>query len=241
MNFWFVVPAAGVGTRFGDDRPKQYVPINGRPVITHTLERLLAIRGAGVLVALHPDDDWWPSLAIAGDPRIETMAGGEHRAESVANALAALADRAGGDDWVLVHDVARPCVDPADISRLMEALANDPVGGILGVPLADTAKRVAPSGIIEGTEDRTRLWAAQTPQMFRYGLLREALGRALAAGIVPTDESAALERMGLSPKMIQGRADNLKLTRPEDVVVIAAILEAQADAAATGAPREQAL
>lgn len=212
-----VVPAAGVGRRMGAAVPKQYLPLAGRCVLAHALDRLLAEPRIGrIVVALGPEDDWWPTLALS-DPRIVRTDGGAERADSVLNGLRALDGIAADEDWALVHDAARPCLAPADLDRLFAELADDPVGGLLAVPVYDTMKRADADGRVMQTVDRTGLWHALTPQMFRYGLLRAALEDAALAGATITDEASAIERAGLRPKLIEGRADNLKITRPGDL------------------------
>lgn len=219
MNGWAVVPAAGVGKRMGAAVPKQYLPLRGRTVIEHTLSRLLAEpRIRGVAVAVDLEDAWWPALDVARDPRIVRAAGGRERGHSVLNGLEALAD-AEVDDWVLVHDAVRPCLRAEDLGGLMDTLWQDPVGGLLACPVRDTMKRADAEGCVARTEDRAGLWHAQTPQMFRWGALRDALTRALADGVSVTDEAEAMERAGHRPRLVEGHADNLKITRPEDLPV----------------------
>ena len=220
MKHWVVIPAAGVGARMQADRPKQYLPLRGRTVIEHTLgcfTRHPAI--AGIVVALSPDDPYWPSLRIDTNVPLHVAAGGQERCHSVLNALRLLAQHADANDWVLVHDAARPCLTRADIDKLCAELENDEVGGILAVPVRDTMKRADGAGRIRVTEDRNGLWHALTPQMFRVGLLMQALEQALADGFVVTDEASALEHVGLRPKLVEGRADNIKVTRPEDLAL----------------------
>lgn len=230
MTLWFVVPAAGVGRRLGGEVPKQYLPVAGRPVIEHTLTRLLslpALAAAGpapIAVVIRADDNRWPQLSCATDPRIQTVPGGAERADSVRAGLHLLADRAAADDWVLVHDVARPCITHGDIGKLVDTLRDDPVGGILAAPVSDTLKWVVNHSQIQGTEERSHLWAAMTPQMFRYGLLCRALDQAAATGLAVTDESSAVEALGLAPKVVMGRRDNIKITHAEDLAVAQAIL-----------------
>jgi len=219
-RLWAVVPAAGAGQRFGSDLPKQYQPIGGIPVIRWSLAPLLDRPDVrGVVVALAADDAHGPRI-IPEDPRVETTTGGSTRAASVVRALAALADRAAADDWVIVHDAARPCLSGADLTRLIDRLADESVGGLLATPVSDTLKREA-DGVVSETVDRQGLWRALTPQMFRYSLLRDAL--AAADGEV-TDESSAIERAGLRPVLVKGRGDNIKVTTRDDLEQAAAIL-----------------
>ncbi|HSC67212.1 MAG TPA: 2-C-methyl-D-erythritol 4-phosphate cytidylyltransferase [Cellvibrio sp.] len=224
---WVIVPAAGVGARMKSNLPKQYLPLAGKTVIENTLERLLSLPDiAGIYLALGDDDTYWDALSIARDKRIQRISGGSERADSVLNALEYLKNVAAPDDWVLVHDAARPCIHPASILYLIDQVKDHPVGGILGVPVSDTLKQVADS-IIQSTSDRRMLWQAQTPQMFRLGLLRDCLRSALADGREITDESSALECYGYKPLMVQGRSDNIKITRPEDLAIAAMLIQQQ--------------
>lgn len=226
-QFWGVVPAAGVGTRMGSVRPKQYLDLLGKTVIEHTLERLLAAElCAGVAVSVSPEDPYWPQLAISRHPLVHTAPGGKERAESVKNGLRFLKEMANADDWVLVHDAARPCVHVDDIRRLAEILRDDAVGGILAQPMHDTLKRVDGGSILE-TVDRRQIWRALTPQMFRLGALFRALENAAQGGQLVTDEASALELMGQRPRIVEGRPDNIKITRPEDLALAAFYLEEQ--------------
>ncbi|WP_022948780.1 2-C-methyl-D-erythritol 4-phosphate cytidylyltransferase [Methylohalobius crimeensis] len=225
LRFWAVVPAAGVGKRMRVGVPKQYLSLAGRSVLEHTLASLLAVaRLDRIMVALAPTDPYWPELAVASDSRIATTAGGKERADSVLAGLRALAEVAHDEDWVLVHDAARPCLKPEDAERLIESLCDDPVGGILALPSVDTLKEVA-DGRIGATLDRSRVWRALTPQMFRYRVLRDALEKALAAEEAVTDESAAVEWAGLRPRIVEGSPDNIKITRPEDLPLAEFYLE----------------
>lgn len=229
-RFWLVVPAAGIGQRMQSAVPKQYLTLNHRFVLDITLSRLLAAsRWDGCVVPLHADDQWWSQSESAADNRIETCAGGGERVESVIAALRHLAGRAGVDDWVLVHDVARPCIHADDLNRLRTELADDPVGGILAAPVADTIKSVRPdSGRVSGTVDRRQLWRAFTPQMFRYGDLLSALQSGVEASVgAITDEASAMELAGRQPRVVPGRGDNLKITVPEDLALAEFILARQ--------------
>lgn len=227
QRIWGIVPAAGLGKRMGCDLPKQYLPLAGKPLIEHVLERLLATGlFDAVVVAVAAEDRFFRNLQISADLRIEICTGGRERADSVYNALQFLAARAGDDDWVMVHDAARPLVRSSDVRHLATSLAYDPIGGIFAQPVHDTLKEVE-NGAVAATIDRTRVWRAQTPQMFRYGLLKQALGEAAVAGYVVTDEASAVERMGLRPRIMEGPLDNLKVTRPEDLPLAAFYLERQ--------------
>lgn len=217
---WLVLAAAGAGRRMGADRPKQYLRLAGRSVLEHSLDRLLAlpvVRGAVVVLAA--DDTGFASLNYASHKPLWRAEGGAERCRSVLNGLLALDGQAAEDDWVLVHDAARPCVRPADLERLVNELADDPVGGLLAVPVRDTLKRADASGRVVATEARDALWQAQTPQMFRYGVLRQALQSGIAAKHPITDEAAAVEALGLRPRLIIGHYDNLKITTAEDLVL----------------------
>ncbi len=233
---WLVVPAAGRGRRMGADRPKQYLTLAGRPVLAHTLARLhAAFPAARLCLCLDPDDAWFdPAWVPFADWR--RVAGGAERADSVANALAAIADVAREDDLVLVHDVARPCVALDDLHRLKQALDADPVGGLLAAPVADTMKRDDGAGRVAATESRDGLWHALTPQGFRHGLLARALAAAAEAGVAVTDEASAVEALGEAPLLVPGRRDNLKITHPEDLALAGLILAAQASAENETAP-----
>ncbi|PAU89629.1 2-C-methyl-D-erythritol 4-phosphate cytidylyltransferase [Pseudomonas sp. WN033] len=218
-RYWVVIPAAGVGSRMQADRPKQYLPLRGRTLIEHTLDCFLGQPELlGLVVCLSADDSWWPQLACALDTRISRAAGGRERVDSVLAGLQRLSELGADEqDWVLVHDAARPNLAGADLHKLLHELANDPVGGLLAVPVRDTLKLAGPDGRVQSTPDRALYWQAYTPQMFRLGALREALASALAAGVTITDEASAMEWAGHAPRLVEGRADNIKITRPEDL------------------------
>jgi 2-C-methyl-D-erythritol 4-phosphate cytidylyltransferase len=206
----------------GGDLPKQYLQLNGRTVIEHTLDRLLAQpQLAGIYIALSVDDGWWESTSVAGHPNIIRVEGGAERGNSVLNALTQLRNNADDGDWVLVHDAVRPCLRQDDLDALMTGLADHPVGGLLGVPVQDSMKRADNQGRVEQTVPREQLWHAYTPQMFRLGMLHRALSDALAAGLAVTDDASAMEAAGHVPMMIEGHRDNLKITRPEDLALAA--------------------
>lgn len=216
---WVIVPAAGIGTRMRADRPKQYLTLQGQPLIDLTLRALLAHpRIHHVHVALHPEDRWWPQCVSAHDPQVTTYTGGAERADTVWLGLEHLRSQARDDDWVLVHDVARPCVRQADLDALFTQVGTHPVGGLLGVPMADTVKRVA-NGLVLDTVDRRPLWRAYTPQMFRFGDLDRALRSARHTGTLVTDEASAIEALGLHPLMVEGHSDNIKVTTPADLAL----------------------
>jgi 2-C-methyl-D-erythritol 4-phosphate cytidylyltransferase len=227
-RYWAVIPAAGVGRRMGSTLPKQYLPLANRTVIECTLQRFFeAPQISGVVVALAADDPYWPSLELHPPKPLLTAPGGAERSDSVRNALDVLSIQADPDDWVLVHDAARPCLSCLDLQRLMDAVAEDPVGGILAAPVRDTLKRDDGDGRIQATEERAGLWHALTPQMFRLGLLRAALERVVAEGARVTDEAGAVERLGARPRLVEGRMDNIKITHPEDLLLAERLLEGQ--------------
>lgn len=227
LKIWAVVPAAGVGKRMLSDRPKQYLDLANKTVIEHTLTRLIeAGVFSAVAVAISAEDPYWPELPISSHEKILRAAGGKERCDSVLSALRTLRENAADDDWVLVHDAARPCVTAADIRLLIETLKDDPVGGILALPSPDTLKHVEARSIT-ATIDRSHVWRALTPQMCRYGALKTALESAAAQGQVVTDEASALELQGLQPKIVEGRPDNIKITRPEDLPLAKFYLEQQ--------------
>ena len=218
-SFWVVIPAAGIGSRMRADRPKQYLALAGRTILEHTLHCFLDHpQGCGLVLSLAADDPWWPALPCAVDPRIQRAEGGAERADSVLAGLLQLIELgAQPDDWVLVHDAARPNLSRSDLDLLLQELADDPVGGLLAVPARDTLKRAGADGRVAETVDRSLIWQAYTPQMFRLAALHRALADALVADVAVTDEASALEWAGLAPKLVEGRADNLKITRPEDL------------------------
>ncbi len=219
-RFWVVIPAAGNGMRMGAALPKQYLPLAGRTVIEHSMGRLAMLPGVtGMVVVLAAEDPYWPSLKLQLSVPVQRITGGAERCHSVLAALTWLLGVADAGDWVLVHDAARPCVRRADLLMLIETLVNDSVGGLLAIPARDTKKRADPAGRVLQTIDRTDLWKAQTPQMFRLGALHEALSGAIAAGALVTDEASAMERTGQMPRLVEGHNDNIKITRPEDLVL----------------------
>ena len=226
--FWAVIPAAGMGIRMKSGMPKQYLGIQGIAILEHTLKIFCTndqIRG--VVVALAENDANWVNLGIHDNKKIITTIGGRERSQSVLNGLEALKDLAGHDDWVLVHDAARPCLRPEDLEKLMETLAEHPTGGILGVPVGDTMKRAGRDREIIETVDREDLWHALTPQMFRYGLLKSALEHAIAENIQVRDEAQAVELLGVKPALVEGHSDNIKITYQSDLTLAQFILSQQ--------------
>jgi len=224
-RLWCVVPAAGRGTRVGGPLPKQYLPVAGRPLIEHTLERLAAHPSiAGLMVVVAEGDDIWPTLAVPTAKPVLIAVGGAERCDSVLAGLHALPDDVGDEDFVLVHDAARPCVRAADIANLIErAGAMD--GGLLGAPLRDTLKRADERQCSQATEPRDRRWRAFTPQMFRREQLVAALRAAAAAGVTVSDEAMAMERMGFAPLLVEGAEDNIKVTTATDFALAEFLLD----------------
>lgn len=222
-TYWAVVPAAGVGKRMGGLIPKQYLQLHGSTVIEHTLSRLCRHpQIAAVVVSLGAGDEAWPTVAarLSNQEKLLTTIGGAERCHSVYNGLLKLEGQAREDDWVLVHDAARPCLTQAHLAKLIAELRDDEVGGILAVPVADTLKRSDAAQHIVKTENRELLWQAQTPQMFRAGLLAFALQQ--AANV--TDEASAIEALGLRPKLVAGDSSNFKVTYPQDIKLAALLL-----------------
>jgi 2-C-methyl-D-erythritol 4-phosphate cytidylyltransferase len=202
----------------GSSVPKQYLPLAGRTVIEHTLERLVDHpRIAGVFVAVSEHDPLWETTGFAGHPRIVRVAGGRERCHSVMNALQVLVGQADEQDWVLVHDAARPCLRHSDLEHLIQILADHPTGGLLGLPVRDTMKRADAALAVRETVSREGLWHAFTPQMFRLRALYDALSEALRRDLRITDDASAMELAGHRPLMVEGRGDNIKITRPEDL------------------------
>lgn len=217
-GIWAVVPAAGRGTRFGGEVPKQYLEVDGKPLIAYTLDALVAHPAVeGVVVAIGENDADWPGWNEFAAKPVRTCIGGVSRAASVLAGLDALPDSVRADDFVLVHDAARPNLGLHDLSQLLERGRNDPVGAILAAPVRDTLKRAGDDGGIDATEPRERLWRALTPQLFRRLQLSKALQDAGQAGVEVTDEAMALERQGLRPLLVEGSEDNFKVTTPADL------------------------
>ncbi|CAI0729065.1 2-C-methyl-D-erythritol 4-phosphate cytidylyltransferase [Serratia fonticola] len=214
-----VLPAAGIGSRMQADCPKQYLTIGHQTILEHAIHALLRHpRITQVIVAISPEDQQFKTLPIASDPRVLVTEGGQQRADSV---LAGL-QLAGNAHWVLVHDAARPCLHPDDLERLLAITAHSKVGGILAAPVRDTMKRAqVGQSIISHTVERQDLWHALTPQLFPLELLKLCLQRALDEGATVTDEASALEHCGYHPLLVAGRADNIKVTRPEDLALAA--------------------
>lgn len=222
MAHYALVPAAGSGSRFGGELPKQYLMLHGKPLLQHALDRLLAqFPLARLYVVLAPDDELFETMITVTSNVIVLRCGGRTRGASVHNALSRMAGV--DDDWIVVHDAARPCVDADSSLRLQRELANDDVGGFLALPVTDTLKRVDDDSRVVRTEPREGLWRAQTPQMFRFGVLRRAFALPGLDGF--TDEAQAVERLGLKPRAVVGNAFNVKVTFPDDLALASAILE----------------
>lgn len=216
LRFTAIVPAAGVGARMRADKPKQYLKIQGKTILEHTLEKLLSHPQIDkIVVAVSNDDPYFEQLELATSPLVIRVDGGTERSDSVLNAVNYVVEN-NLSEWVLVHDAARPCVQLSDISKLIEEAVVHPVGAILAAPVRDTMKRSDGSNDINATIDRASLWHALTPQMFRSAQLEDALAQALSNHIAITDEASAMEELGLRPRLVAGRMDNLKITQPED-------------------------
>jgi 2-C-methyl-D-erythritol 4-phosphate cytidylyltransferase len=215
-----LIPAAGIGARVGSTVPKQYLPLAGRPMLLHVLDVFAASPSIShVFLVVSPDDAWIDEV-LGSAPQLADRVtllrqGGATRHASVLNGLQAIRAQVADTDWVLVHDAARPGLSAALIERLLHALRDDPVGGLLALPVVDTLKRAAAAGRVAATESREGLWAAQTPQMFRYGLLRDALEKASHV----TDEASAVEALGLQPRLVEGSPRNFKVTLPHDIAL----------------------
>ena len=225
---WVVIPAAGVGKRMKADRPKQYLPLLGKTVIQHTLACFFQRDDIqGVVLVLHPNDPYWPDLKVDAPIPLHVVAGGKERSDSVLNGLDFLLTEKSiaKDTWILVHDAARPCLLQRDIDHLMMSQSDDHCGGILATPVRDTMKRQDAEGCIAKSEDREGMWHALTPQMFRLGVLQNALFRALARQVTITDEASALEYVGERPRLIEGSASNIKITHQADLALAEFILE----------------
>ena len=227
VKYWAVVPAAGVGRRMNVDIPKQYLEIRGKTLMEHTLERLLDFPLLEkVVVVLDRDDSYYKDIDLLRDGRILLAKGGSERYQSVLNGLNVLSELASDNDWVMVHDVARPCIRRSDLDWLVDQISDHPVGGILGNPVRDTMKRTEGSAISE-TVDRDNLWHALTPQMFRMKLLQNAMQQAINDDMPVTDEASAIEYSGKQPVMIEGHPDNIKVTRGTDLALASLYIEQQ--------------
>lgn len=212
-NIVAVIPASGVGSRMNAPLPKQYLKIQNKTILEYTLQAFLDHPAISrVVVAVSKNDEYYPHIALLKHPKIQIVFGGETRANSVFNALQVLDKQ----DWALVHDAARPCIKRSDLDKILQI--TDDNGAILAIPAVDTMKRANGTQIIH-TEDRSTLWHALTPQFFNVDLLRTALSQAFSQNAVITDEASAMEFVGFKPRLIAGRSDNLKVTRPEDLAL----------------------
>jgi len=238
IPFWLVIPAAGIGARAGGGLPKQYAIFHGKTVLEHTVDVFLGIPLLkGVVIALHVDDTIFPTLPLAKNILIKTVTGGNTRADSVMNALQSLTHKSKDDDWVLVHDAARPCIQATDVVAMLKEVGSSSTGGIMAIPAGDTIKSVNSSGNIIKTEDRRALWQAQTPQMFRLPLLYKALLSAHQQNALVTDEASAIELLGHTPKVFQGKRSNIKITLPEDLMMAESLLKESIMNIRVGLPR----
>lgn len=223
-RFHIIIPAAGIGNRMEAAIPKQYLPLAGKPIISYSIQTFFASpRIASINLALSPEDYFWRNLGLVANSRLQLhYTGGDTRAQTVLNTLHALKPQVAADDWILVHDAARPGLTPALLNNLLDSLEHDAVGGLLALPLADTLKQSNPDGRVNKTIPREALWQAQTPQMFRYGTLTHALEN--FAG-TPTDEAQAVEALGLEPKLVTGSLRNMKVTYPQDMTLMEILMQ----------------
>lgn len=237
-KYWILIPAAGIGKRMGSDTPKQYLSISGRSILAWTLERMSQIDGIEqTILVLHPREKLRSSdtqdTGLPNLNKVVTVSGGEERIDSVMNGLNSLKPYIHENDWILVHDAVRPCVSVSDINKLMARLSGDPVGGLLANPVIDTLKlssdELESELVVSQTLDRSKHWLAATPQMFRYGLLCEALEYAIDNKLEITDEASAMEAMGHKVKLVEGRSDNIKVTKPSDLPLVEFLLKQQAE------------
>lgn len=225
-NIFVLIPAAGSGQRISVELPKQYFTLAGKTVLEHTLEKCLAIPHlAKIVIAVAADDHRFKALPLSRHPKILSVVGGKERADSVCAALLAIKDEAQADDWVLVHDAARPCVSLEEIDALLAAVANHEAGGILALPMTDTVKQSDAQQHIVTTLPREKLWRAQTPQCFRYDILERALDSVRQKNIAITDDAMAVELLGYQPLLVPGRSSNIKITYPDDLYLAEKFLE----------------
>ena len=220
-----LIPAAGHGTRFGGVRLKQYLPVCGKPVLAHSI-RVFQFHPlvSSITVVLAGDDQWFESAVGLLAATVKTVIGGDTRAQSVRNGLRYIADNYSETDWVLVHDAARPCLSPSRLEKFLEQGLESVHGAILAVPVGDTLKRAGDSQEIVATVERSGLWAAQTPQLFRAGVLADAIDVAQAAGCKLTDEASAMEYVGIKPLLVMGSSANIKITHSSDLAIAEALL-----------------
>ena len=227
-NLWVVIPAAGVGKRMQVNHPKQYLKIQNKTVLEHTISRFSDFKKVkAVVVAISPGDEYWVGLSDQIDTKVFVAPGGKERCHSVLNGLELLKDKASLHDWVMVHDAARPCLHVDDIQKLIDELWQHGTGGLLGLPVADTLKFCGGNNRVKRTVSREGLWRALTPQMFRYGKLLTSLRSAISNPEKITDEASAIEAAGYEPVMVEGRWDNIKITHPQDLGQAVQIFEQQ--------------
>ena len=217
-KYWVVIPAAGIGRRMGSNIPKQYVSVNGKTIVEHTIDNFIGRKEIeNICIAISESDKHWPALPISKNKKIITTIGGSERYESVYNALCALKDKANDDDWVLVHDAVRPCLKKSIIDRLITDISSNDVGGILALPCFETMKKVNNNRYIEETINREIIWRAQTPQVFKYKKLLLAIEKAINENIHITDEAMAMELLNYKPIVIMGDEKNIKITHQIDL------------------------
>jgi 2-C-methyl-D-erythritol 4-phosphate cytidylyltransferase len=225
-GFHVIIPAAGNGSRMGADAPKQYLNLHGKTLIQHVIKVFnQSTRINTIHVLINQEDVHWRSTYLNLSSKLQVhYCGGDTRADTVLNGLEAIQDKVEADDWILVHDAARPGLSNLLLNQLLDTLENDDVGGLLALPLADTLKRADDEQRVSATIPRNDLWQAQTPQMFRYATLKKALAEFKGT---PTDEAEAIEALGLKPKLVTGELRNLKVTYPQDLAVLTALLDSQ--------------
>ena len=226
-RLWVVIPAAGIGKRMGVDIPKQYITVCDKAIIEHTVEKFTSRNDLqGILVALSNSDQHWSTLELSKNNKITTVTGGEERYKSVYNALCSLKNKAGDDDWILVHDAVRPCITTFEIDQFIADLDHlNGIGGILALPCFETMKKANTNHEIEETIDRKFIWHAQTPQMFRYKKLFLAIEKIMNENIFITDEAMAMELAGYKPMLIQGTHSNIKITDQNDLKYLESFLK----------------
>lgn len=225
-KYWALVPAAGIGKRLGAKTAKQYVKLHGQEVLAWTLQTLMALDILEkIVLVLHPEDTYFATYLSQRFPDVLIVNGGDERQDSVANGLAFLKEFADDNDWVLVHDAARPCLLADDVNKLVSRLKQDEVGGILATQVRDTLKRADESLKVVETLQRSAHWLAATPQLFRFKILFDAVTEAKQAGFSATDEAAAVEAIGLPVQIVEGRKDNLKITSQEDLALAEFLLK----------------
>ena len=224
-KIWAIIPAAGIGARMGSEIPKQYLSIGEKTVLEHSLSNFIKHPAIyKVVVAIHPDDERWSQLEVAKDPKVIAVEGGEERVDSVANALNKIVELGGTNDWVMVHDAARPCLYNLHIDNLITAKESSKDGVILTIPSYDTVKLVNSVQTVEKTLDRDSIWLAQTPQFFPVASLKENIESAKLQGFKVTDEASAMEAMGLHPALVIGSRKNIKITDQEDLLLASIFL-----------------